>query len=66
MVQQQAPRDFAAAMAAFFDPKKAAGRPTWRKAGRNEGFRIVGKRGRQWDVRRVSRRVGQATGLPGQ
>ncbi|MGH3150791.1 MAG: RNA-guided endonuclease InsQ/TnpB family protein, partial [Streptosporangiaceae bacterium] len=30
-----------------------------RKAGRNEGFRIVDKRGQQWDVRRVSRRVGQ-------
>jgi putative transposase len=59
MVQQQALRDFAAAMTAFFDPKNSARRPTWRKAGRDEGFRIVGKRGRQWDVRRVSRRVGQ-------
>ena len=59
MVQQQALRDFAAAMAAFFDPGNPARRPTWRKAGRGEGFRIVGRRGRQWDVRRVSRRVGQ-------
>ena len=59
MVQQQALRDFAAAMGAFFDPRNSAKRPTWRKAGRHEGFRIVGKRGRQWDVRRVSRRVGQ-------
>ncbi len=59
MVQQQALRDFAATMAAFFNPKNPARRPTWRKAGRDEGFRIVGKRGRQWDVRRVSRRVGQ-------
>ena len=51
-VQQQALRDFAQAMAAFFDPQNPAGRPSWRKAGRDEGFRIVG-RGRQWDVRRV-------------
>src|ERR1700730_120828 len=57
-VQQQALRDFSQAMAAFFDPANPAGRPTWRKAGRDEGFRIVG-RGRQWDVRRVARRVGQ-------
>ncbi len=58
-VQQQALRDFAQAMAAFFDPQNPAGRPSWRKAGRHEGFRIVG-RGGQWDVRRVSRKVGQA------
>ena len=45
-------------MAAFFDPANPAGRPSWRKAGRHEGFRIVG-RDRQWDVRRVSRKVGQ-------
>ena len=57
-VQQQALRDFGRAMAAFFDPGNPAGRPSWRKAGRDEGFRIVG-RGRQWDVRRVSRHVGQ-------
>jgi transposase len=56
--QQQALRDFTQAMAAFFDPKNPAGRPSWRKAGRAEGFRVVG-RGRQWDVRRVSRQVGQ-------
>src|SRR5580700_8955548 len=59
MVQQQALRDFAQAVAAFFDPGNPARRPSWRKAGRDEGFRIVGKRGRQWDVRRVSRRMGQ-------
>src|SRR5271167_1217011 len=58
-VQQQALRDFAQAMTAFFDPGNPAGRPSWRKAGRDEGFRIVGRRGRQWDVRRVSRKVGQ-------
>src|SRR6266568_3003545 len=59
MVQQQALRDFAQAMAAFFDRDNPAGRPSWRKAGRDEGFRITGRRGRQWEVRRVSRRVGQ-------
>ena len=58
-VQQQALRDFAQAMAAFFDPQNPAGRPSWRKAGRDEGFRITGRRGRQWDMRRVSRKVGQ-------
>ena len=57
-VQQQALRDFAQAMTAFFDPANPARRPSWRKAGRHEGFRIVG-RGSQWDVRRVSRHVGQ-------
>ena len=45
-------------MAAFFDPANPAGRPSWRKAGRHEGFRIVG-RGRQWNVRRASRHVGE-------
>jgi putative transposase len=58
-VQQQALRDFARAMAAFFDPANPAGRPSWRKAGRDEGFRIVGQRGQQWNVRRVSRRTGE-------
>ena len=57
-VQQQALRDFSQAMTAFFDPENPAGRPSWRKADRDEGFRIVG-RGRQWEVRRVSRHVGQ-------
>jgi putative transposase len=59
MVQQQALRDFTQAMAAFFDRDNPAGRPSWRKAGRDEGFRIVGRRGRQWDVRRLSRKAGQ-------
>ena len=58
-VQQQALRDFAQAMAAFFDPDNPARRPSWRKAGRHEGFRIVGRRGRQWDVRRLSRKTGE-------
>ena len=58
-VQQQALRDYARAMTAFLDPRNPAGRPTWRKAERDEGFRIVGRRGRQWDVRRLSRHVGE-------
>jgi putative transposase len=57
-VQQQALRDFSQAMTAFFDPCNPVGRPSWRKAGRNEGFRIVG-RGRQWDARRLSRKTGE-------
>jgi transposase len=57
-VQQQALRDFTQAMAAFFDPANPARRPSWRKAGLDEGFRIVG-RGSQWEVRRLSRKVGQ-------
>jgi putative transposase len=63
MVQQQAVRDFAQTMAAFFDRNNPAGRPSWRKAGRDEGFRIVGRRGRQWDVRRVSGKAGQVVGI---
>jgi transposase len=46
-------------MTAFFDPGNPARRPSWRKAGRHEGFRIVGQRGRQWDVRRLSRKTGE-------
>ena len=56
MVQQQALRDFSQAMAAFFDPRNPARRPTWRKAGRAEGFRIVAVKPR--DIRRLSRHVG--------
>ena len=63
-VQQQALRDFAQAMAAFFDPANPAGRPSWRKAGRDEGFRITGRRGRQWDVRRVSAGRSARSGCP--
>jgi putative transposase len=55
-VQQQALRDFAQAMSNFFAGTHR--RPTWRKAGRHEGFRIVGRRGGQWDVRRLSRKTG--------
>ena len=57
MVQRQALRDFARAMAGFF--AGTHGRPSWRKAGRDEGFRVAGRRGRQWDVRRLSRNWGQ-------
>ncbi len=56
-VQQQALRDFARAMAGFF--ARTHGRPSWRKAGRNEGFRVTGQRGRQWGVRRLNRNWGQ-------
>jgi putative transposase len=57
MVQQQALRDFATAMAAFFGPRNPARRPTWRKAGRTEGFRIVAVK--PGHVRRLSRKVGE-------
>jgi IS605 OrfB family transposase len=56
-VQQQALRDFAQAMANFFAGTHR--RPSWRKAGVHEGFRIVGRRGGHWDVRRLSRKAGQ-------
>ncbi|HYX61738.1 MAG TPA: transposase [Streptosporangiaceae bacterium] len=58
MVQQQALRDFAQAMTAFFDPANPARRPSWRKAGRNEGFRIVAVKSEQ--VRRLARNTGAA------
>lgn len=57
MVQQQALRDFDTARGQFL--AGTHGYPTRRKKWRNEGFRIVGLRGKQWDVRRVSRKVGQ-------
>jgi IS605 OrfB family transposase len=56
-VQQQALRDFGQAMRNFFAGTHR--RPTWRKAGRDQGFRVTGRRGRHWDVRRVSRRWGE-------
>src|SRR5690348_13563044 len=56
MVQQQALRDFAHAMSAFIDPRNPARRPSWRKAGRNEGFRIVALKPEH--VRRLSRKSG--------
>jgi len=55
MVQQQALRDFAQAMVNFF--AGTHGRPSWRKAGRDEGFRIVAVKPRH--VRRLSRKTGE-------
>lgn len=56
-VQQQALRDFDRAMQGFFHGTHR--RPTWRKAGRNEGFHVVGTVGRKEAVRRLSRHVGE-------
>ena len=55
MVQQQALRDFAQAMTNYF--ARTHGRPTWRKAGRHEGFRIVAIK--PGHVRRRSRKTGE-------
>jgi putative transposase len=55
IVQQQALRDHAQAMANYFGGTHR--KPTWRKAGRDEGFRIVALRRGQ--VRRLNRHWGQ-------
>ena len=55
MVQQQALQDFSQATANFFAGTHR--RPTWRKAGRDEGFRIVAVRAGH--VRRLSRHTGE-------
>jgi transposase len=55
MVQQQALRDFAQAMASYFVGTHR--KPSWRKAGRNEGFRIVAVRPAH--IRRLSRHIGE-------
>src|SRR5512140_2470199 len=55
VVQPQALRDFSQAMANFFNGSHR--QPTWRKASRDEGFRIVAVRPGQ--VRRLSRHWGQ-------
>jgi transposase len=55
IVQQQALKDFAQAMANFFG--RTHRRPTFRKRERNEGFRIVAVI--PGDVRRLSRNVGE-------
>ncbi len=55
MVQQQALRDFAQAMANFFAGTHR--KPGWRKVGRDEGFRIVAVR--PCHVRRLSRKTGE-------
>ncbi|MFD3403324.1 RNA-guided endonuclease InsQ/TnpB family protein [Kribbella sp. NPDC058693] len=51
-VQQQAFRDFDQAVKAFFTGARR--RPTWRKAGRREGFRVVGSQAGR--VERLSRK----------
>ncbi len=55
MVQQQALRDFAQAVTNFFG--RTHQRPTWRRRGRAEGFRIVAVKA--GDVLRMSRHVGE-------
>ena len=55
MVQQQALRDFAQAMTSYF--AGTHGKPTWRKEGRHEGFRIVAVM--PGHVRRLSRKIGE-------
>jgi putative transposase len=54
-VQQQALRDFDQAVARFFAGTHR--RPTWRKAGRHEGFRVVGAQASRTE--RLSRRWGR-------
>jgi putative transposase len=56
VVQQQALADFAKAMDGFFRGTHQI--PTWRKAGRDEGFRVVDAQKRP--ARRLSRKVGEA------
>ena len=55
VVQQQALRDFCQAMVNYFTGTHR--RPTWRKADRDEGFRIVNLRPGQ--VQRLNRHCGQ-------
>ncbi|MCE7006991.1 transposase [Kibdelosporangium philippinense] len=55
MVQQQALRDFAQAMRNFFAGTHR--RPTWRKAGRHEGFRQVSVKPEQ--IQRLNRKHGR-------
>lgn len=57
VVQQQAIRDHDQAMRNFF--AGTHGRPAWRKAGRDEGFRVVGRDSRQWEMRRLNRHWGE-------
>jgi putative transposase len=55
IVQQQALRDFAQAMANYF--AGTHGKPAWRKEGRDEGFRIVAVK--PGHIHRLSRHVGE-------
>ena len=61
VVQQQALRDFGECMDRFFSGIQH--KPGYRKAIRSEGFRVVGRRGDgggyTWNVRRISRHVGE-------
>ena len=54
-VQQQALRDFQQAVTNFY--LGTHGRPTWRRAGRHEGFRVVGPQTQR--VERLSRKWGR-------
>ena len=53
-MQQHALRDLDQAWRNFFDGTHR--RPSWRKRGKHEGFRVTG---RDWNVRRLNRRWGQ-------
>ena len=55
MVQQQALRDFSQAMANYF--AGTHGKPSWRKAAKNEGFRVVAVSADH--IRRLSRHSGE-------
>jgi transposase len=55
MVQQQALRDFDQAIRSFYAGIRR--KPTWRKAGRDEGFRIVAVK--PGHVRRLNRKTGE-------
>jgi putative transposase len=55
VVQQQALRDYAQAMTRYF--ARTHGKPTWRKAGRDEGFRIVAVKPSH--IHRLSQHVGE-------
>ncbi|MGP4105075.1 helix-turn-helix domain-containing protein [Nonomuraea sp. KM90] len=59
IVQQQALKDFAQAMANFF--RTTHRRPAFRRRGQGEGFRIVAVKAS--DVRRLSRNVGEVLGV---
>src|SRR6266498_5928699 len=57
IVQQQALRDFHQAMRNRFAGSHR--RPTWRKAGRDEGFRVVGTSASR--IQQVNRQIGRAS-----
>jgi putative transposase len=59
-IQEQALRDLDRAWERFF--AHTHGKPTWRKRGQRDGFRVVGRRSgnrADWDVRRISRHIGE-------